>query len=1601
MAAAGVAGYFAAAGTLAYAAIYAVTYIVATFVIGYGLSMLASALGPDPNSGTTSTDEYEDPVYLWGDLRQTEGQGNNVPIIFGETLITGQTINKFTSLSDGKETLSTLIGICDHELDSITDVQIAGNPNSYYNGVEIFTRLGSINDTLIPGFDETVTQTDINAALTYGSPITQQTQGSGIEKIVVRVTAPNGIYYSNDEAGLDERTATYMVEYKLSSSSTWIQGPSTSMTAATTEAQRSEVSIDDLAIGQYDVRVSRTNAEGTSHRERSSIRFTCIQEMVKDGFIYPGLAKYAVKVLATDQLSGAAPVFSCTAKRSTVQVWDESLTTPIWVAKSATNPAWIVYSLLTEFAGLDKSKLIWDDFKEWADYCDESVDGKPRCSISIILSSGNYWSEINKIAKMGRAAICRRGTRYGVFVDKVESIVSAMFNTGNIIAGSFSLQYLPKADRANAVDVEYTDPDREYTRQVVSIYSDDYLENGSTYAARSTVSMQASLTQAMAVREGVYRINSNRYLSRTVTFEAFTDSFACTVGDLFYFQHQYPDYGKGTSGRVIDAGNDGGLNGGEPFITIDQDFDTSSGGPYKVRVRLGDGTFVEKTVLSTFYAVYSEKWVDYTVNWGDRYTEVWSPGETVTIIILDSVWTTVPEKFDVYALGNVTIIDKTYRLTTVDRKDDFTRTLTGIEYVEDIYSHNDGYIIEEPDWVTRKPKAINVSLSEFLTYAADGGYQSNLNIAWDRAYTRDGNNWTLWIEDVTGKTKPTKVADVFEDSYTYFGGLVVGHTYKFYVAAYGEGPTDTGANTATYAILGKLAPPADITNFVGTWDSITRQINFVWSALSEIDIDYYEIRYGTAWATAVEVITTRDPYASLYNKEKFDGSKTYLIKARDKSRIYSENASSTVVSIDTSETPLSVPGGLALTTTSDITTDGTNVVSLVATWNNTSESSDFWSHYDLILEEMTPGNTSMVSTSERTYRWEVIPNTLYGVTIRAVDTARNWTAWTTQVTINSSKDTTAPSAPTSVTAGGTWTNILITWSHGSEYDLSHFEVYRNTTNSSSTASVIGSSVRTFQSTFGSYVDAPSTSDTYYYWVKAVDRSGNASAFSSVTSGSAKGVDVEAGSITTVELADGAVTEVKISDLAVSTGKLAALAVEADKLAANAVTETKISDLAVSTGKLAELAVAADKIAANAVTEVKISDLAVSTGKLAALAVEAEKLATGAVTETKISDLAVSTGKLAALAVDAGKLASNAVTETKILDNAISTGKIQASAITANEIAANAIISDKILADAIISDKIAANAITTVKIAASAITADEIAANAVISEKILADAIVSDKIAANAITTAKITANAITADEIAADAVVSDKILAGAIVSDKIAANAITTAKIAANAVTANEIVADAITTAKIAANAITADEIAANAIISDKILTDAIVSDKIQANAITTVKIEAGAVTANEIKANTVTASQIAANTITSAEILAGTIGTDELAANSVVASKINVTSLDAIAVNAGTITAGILRNAAGTTYLNLTSSTFSLGGKLTFNGTTLSFANGVINASALNVTSLSAINANLGTVTAGVAKSSDGRFYMDLDNKRLRVFDASNTLRVELGYIA
>lgn len=123
-------------------------------------------------------------------------------------------------------------------------------------------------------------------------------------------------------------------------------------------------------------------------------------------------------------------------------------------------------------------------------------------------------------------------------------------------------------------------------------------------------------------------------------------------------------------------------------------------------------------------------------------------------------------------------------------------------------------------------------------------------------------------------------------------------------------------------------------------------------------------------------------------------------------------------------------------------------------------------------------------------------DTVYYFKICSVSKLNSYSDWTIEAAKTSGKDTSAPDAPADMTATAIINGVLVEWTKSGESDFSHYEVYRNTVNNSGTATKIADCLMNY---FPWKVESGDDYVTQYFWTKAVDRTGNASGFSSVAS----------------------------------------------------------------------------------------------------------------------------------------------------------------------------------------------------------------------------------------------------------------------------------------------------------------------------------------------------------------------------------------------------------------------------------------------------------------------------------------------------------------------
>lgn len=602
------------------------------------------------------------------------------------------------------------------------------------------------------------------------------------------------------------------------------------ITASQNSAVRKQFRVDNLPSGEYSVRakvVDRQYDEDDT-RSGSTCYMTGITSIVYDDFCYPCTALIGIRALATDQLNGS-PSLTFLKARPKVWVWNGSS----YVEKAANNPAWACYDLLHqarrlknintnqwefEVRGVPANRMRYDDFAAWAAWCDrESYELRVNIEINAV---GELLDVVNqKIAPIGRGMVVRFGTKYGCIYDHVQEPVQ-MFNMGNIIEGSFSEEFLKVSDRANCVEVTFTNADADYQRDTLTIYGETFDNDG--YAKTAQVTMDGITDYKQAYREGMYQLMCNKYQLRTVSFEADIDAIASTVGDCILVSHDVPKWAN--SGRIESVS--GNVLRLPVYVS-----DTSQS--YRLQYRKQNDTIY--IYPCTINSTSEDGWTTVTLN-----------------NVEDS--THLPEVGDVFDLAIATIGSKPFIIKNITRSQEFRRRITCIEYAESLYDET--YEIPPIQYATPATSAARnvtkLSAAQFQYTDENRVKHGVMSVSWVRP--ANGGKFTVLISSNNKKTWTVAVSGTNNDNTEF--------NVKAKTTYYVKVITVLGVTQSSGVIVGPISPGQDIppnaiTGLTYSIDPADRTKALLkWNPNDDIDFHHYEITVGNVtYRTESDYIT--------------------------------------------------------------------------------------------------------------------------------------------------------------------------------------------------------------------------------------------------------------------------------------------------------------------------------------------------------------------------------------------------------------------------------------------------------------------------------------------------------------------------------------------------------------------------------------------------------------------------------------------------------------------------------------------------------------------------------------------------------------------------
>jgi hypothetical protein len=724
------AGGVATAGTMAAISIGATVLSGAVMLAG---SMLISSLLTPKTPNYSSESISESPTYSFAKTTTLSGAGGVIPILFGKHQTGGTRMQRYIDYVGDDEYLYMQILLCQGEIEDITAADISINDTliENYEDAEFRFTNGTLDQDVMDWFNDIESPNSFTVALEEDA-VTRTTIGNANESLRLFINFASGLYYSNDSGGLDSRSVSLKVEYKKTSDSAWIDYGNKTYSAAQTTAFSREIRIDGLEPDEYEVRITRITSVSTNAREVTDCDWAGIGEVIKDDLNYPSYAMLGIKIKATGQLSGSVDVIT-QFQRKTIEVFNQNNESIGF--KDLSNPAWAYWDILTSnIYGYEipyEKMYYFDEIEEWAEWCDTLVSSgiddeqEKRCTFNGIFDfEGNIWDSLISVAQVGRAAPIIKGTKYSVIVDK-PAPRTFTFNMGNIKKGTLEIGYLGDEDLANQVEVQYTNIDKDYSNDTLTIatYTDETIKT-------TSIQQMGIVNESQAYRTAKYHLNCNEQLRRVATFEAGLDAISCEVGDVGVISHDMPLWN--TSGRLVSAT--------DTTVTLDQEVLLSSGETYTLEVKMDDDT------LESFNILFAGT-------------------QTVTELVIDGTFTQTPKQYNLFTLCNNPNTSKLFRITDISRTiGEFDRKITAIEYNESILEDDSVVISTATPYTEITPTANTFLITERGEVNAQGVLIPYLNITWNTTTFATNN---LYISKDGGLTYIQIASDLKTNSFDY------------------------------------------------------------------------------------------------------------------------------------------------------------------------------------------------------------------------------------------------------------------------------------------------------------------------------------------------------------------------------------------------------------------------------------------------------------------------------------------------------------------------------------------------------------------------------------------------------------------------------------------------------------------------------------------------------------------------------------------------------------------------------------------------------------------------------------------------------------------
>lgn len=727
-----------------------------------------------------------------------------------------------------------------------------------------------------------VNQTDPGVTLEEDGQSAIRTTADGVEEISMDITFPSGLFGVDDKGKTIENWVRFKVEFSPTGENNWqvvTDGYTGRRQGLNPRSSKRETLRENMSWrvpkGQYDVRLTReqTKSWGEDDTHFDAAVWTALRGITYEAPTkLPGTVQLAMRIQASDQLSGVLDSFSVEAKSRLAYYDGSQWQVPTFDPSTGggtggivtSNPAWIVADILCGTANsraIGRARLDEEAFKDWADNCD--AEGR-SCNI-VIDSPRTVLQTASLVSATGRGSLSMRDNGIYSIIQDTEQTIPVQHFTPRNSWGFSSTRTFP--DVPHAIRVNFVNPDRDWQTDEAIVYDDGYDEHTATKFEKLELEGVTNWDQAW--KEGRYRLAEMRLRPEVYTLFADVEHIACTRGDPVLVSHDVTMWGL-AAGRIKSiSGN---------VLTLDETVTMEAGSTYNIRVRNSAGESHVKEVVT-------------------------SAGEKNQVTVNNVTGIAVG---DLFMFGETGTETQALKVLSVEPQGDLSARLTLVDAAPEIYDADTGPIppfdsnITIPIDYTRpippKPIITGIRTDDSAMYPdADGS--PHLRVLVD--YTLSDGLPTGIVEGRFRRADDTGGWASFGSVEASIGSIALKDIeaegeYLVQIRSRNEGRVSEWVTSDPFVVEGKIFPPSQVQGLTAEIDKTLVRLS--WDENPETDIRGYEVRKGASFDSGTLVGFTRA--TGITDKIDSTGTVTYTVKAVDTSGNLSLSAASVLVNLD-------------------------------------------------------------------------------------------------------------------------------------------------------------------------------------------------------------------------------------------------------------------------------------------------------------------------------------------------------------------------------------------------------------------------------------------------------------------------------------------------------------------------------------------------------------------------------------------------------------------------------------------------------------------------------------------------------------------------------